>query len=146
MTRTLTLLVTTAAFALAVPALAQQGDGVPGLHFIENWDDDGDGQVTLAEATQRRDDIFFMFDNDDNSVLDAAEYDVFDQTRADDMAVNGHGMGPADEGMARQVADADGNGEVTKDEFLSVTPAWFARMDRNGDGVITTDDFGPRRG
>ena len=75
MTRILTVLM---AAAIAASALAQTGDR-PGQHFIENWDDDGDGRVTLAE-------------------------------------------------------------------FLGVTEAWFAGVDRNGDGVITTDDFGPRRG
>lgn len=48
MTRILTLLLATA--ALASPALAQGGgnrmaDGqMPGQHFIENWDEDGDGR------------------------------------------------------------------------------------------------------
>jgi hypothetical protein len=37
--------------------------------------------------------------------------------------------------------DADGDGQITLDEFVG--PAeWFERLDRNGDGVITSADFG----
>ncbi|MBO6883220.1 MAG: hypothetical protein JJ869_06510 [Marivita sp.] len=39
----------------ATTATAQQN--VPGGHFVESWDLDGDGQVTLAEASQVRQQI-----------------------------------------------------------------------------------------
>lgn len=137
----------------ATPALAAnhgQGGGMPGAHFIENWDLDGDGQVTLAEATEKRGDIFYAFDSDENGVLDAEEHDMFDEVRATDLAENGQGMGkdrdnPAN-GMLRERTDANGDGLVSHEEFMGAVPDWFARMDRNGDGVVTTDDFGPRRG
>jgi Ca2+-binding EF-hand superfamily protein len=135
--------------ALVLPAAALAQQGVPGLHFIENWDLDGDGQVTLAEATEKRGEIFFMFDQDENGALDATEYDLFDETRQADMDANagGHGNGPmrgVNEGMMRAFNDADGDGTVTRDEFLARVADWFAMMDRSGDGVVTTDDFGPR--
>lgn len=149
MTRTLALVLALA----AMPALAANhgpGTGTPGLHFIENWDLDGDGQVTLEEATERRGDIFLTFDSNEDGVLDAEEHDMFDEARATDMAENGQGMGkgrnnPAN-GMMRDVTDADGDGQVSREEFMAAVPDWFARMDRNGDGVVTTDDFGPSRG
>jgi hypothetical protein len=61
------------------------------------------------------------------------------------MAENGEGLGkgpnnPAN-GMLRDVTDADGDGSVTRDEFLGAVPAWFDAMDRNRDSVITTEDF-----
>ena len=46
--------------ATTTPALAQ--DNQPGQHFIEGWDADGDGKVTLAELEPRRADVFYMFD------------------------------------------------------------------------------------
>ena len=82
---------TAALIALGAMAHAQQGS--PGLHFIENWDLDGDGQVTLAEATERRGDIFVTFDADDNGVLSPEEHDFFDEARANDMKENGMGQG-----------------------------------------------------
>lgn len=128
----------------ATTASAQQG--VPGGHFVENWDLDGDGQVTLAEATERRGDVFVTFDADEDGVLSPEEHDMFDEARATDMAENGvgHGRGkrnPAN-GMLREVTDANGDGNVSRDEFMGAVPTWFANMDRNGDNVVTTADFG----
>ena len=128
----------------ATAVSAQQGN--PGGHFVENWDLDGDGQVTLAEATERRGDVFLSFDADEDGVLTAEEHDFFDQARKQDMEQNGMGHGggarnPAN-GMLREVTDADGDGNVTREEFMDAVPAWFANMDRNGDGVVTTEDFG----
>ena len=39
-------------------------------------------------------------------------------------------------------ADANGDGVVTKAEFLAARNARFDKMDRNGDGVVSRDDFG----
>lgn len=136
--------------ALGLAAQAQQGN--PGQHFIENWDIDGDGQVTLAEVTERRSDVFYTFDENEDGVLQPAEHDLFDEARANDMKENrmgkGQGMGqgqgrrnPAN-GMRREFTDANGDGQVTRDEFMAAVPAWFAAMDRNGDGAVTAQDFG----
>lgn len=56
---------------------------------------DADGAVTIAEATERRDMVFGRFDDDENGVLDVAEYANFDETPAVDMAnkAGGHGNG-----------------------------------------------------
>ncbi len=95
------------------PASAQQG--VPGGHFIENWDLDRDGAVTPLEAQTKRDELFVMFDADGNGALDATEYDLFDQTRDADMATNAGGKGPGPmrpviEGLVRGFNDTDGDG------------------------------------
>jgi hypothetical protein len=132
------------AAVIAGTALAQQG--APGAHFIENWDTDANGEVTLDEARQKRADLFTMFDRDDNGILDPAEYALFDQTRQDDMVANagGHGKGPmrvVNEGLTLPFNDTDGDGSVSVDEFLGRVPDWFQTMDRTGDSVVTTDDF-----
>ncbi|WP_323006144.1 hypothetical protein [Pseudorhodobacter sp.] len=38
--------------------------------------------------------------------------------------------------------DADGNGEVTLEEFVAATKTVFGQVDRNGDGVLSVADFG----
>lgn len=134
-----------------LPCTAMAQEAVPGGHFIENWDFDGDGAVTLAEAIQKRGEIFYMFDQNENGLLDAAEYDLFDETRAADRAVNADGhknrrMDAAEGGMRRDFTDLDGDGQVSAAEFEGSTESWFARVDRNADGMVTTADFGPGPG
>lgn len=117
----------------------------PGAHFIENWDLDGDGAVSLEDIMTRRGDVFFTFDADENGALDAEEYVLFDEARANDMennAGNGNGMRRASEGMTLSFNDTDGNGEVSREEFLAHSSDWLAMLDRNGDGSVTTADFG----
>jgi len=135
------------AMAAALPAAAQQP--VPGEHFIENWDMNSDGKVTAEEARQKRDEIFSMFDQDEDGALNAAEYDLFDETRETDIKENiGQNTGPMavfSRAMGRDFNDVDKDGQVTRDEFLSQASAWFELMDRDKDQVITIGDFGPRK-
>lgn len=140
--------------ALALIAVAGAAAAIspekPGAHFIENWDLDGDGQVTLSEATQKRAEVFAMFDQDENGALNSKEYDLFDETRQADMAENagGHTNGPmqrVNQGLQRDFNDTDADGIVTSSEFTSQTADWFARIDRNGDGILTSGDFRPAK-
>lgn len=135
--------------ATTAPLHAQNGN--PGAHFIENWDLDGDGAVSLAEAQERRSDVFASFDADEDGYLTAEEYQVFDQARANDIEANAgqHGMGKghgamtrAADGMRLDVNDADGDGRVSQAEFLTGAEGWITGMDRDGDGVVTAADFG----
>lgn len=124
-----------------------QGNGAPGAHFIENWDMDGDGQVTVAEVTEKRGDIFYMFDQDEDGFLSAPEYDLFDETRRADMAENAGGVkGPmqaVNTAMSRDFNDTDKDGRVSIAEFTNNSAQFFKMIDRNGDGLVDTADFEP---
>ena len=121
---------------------------VPGAHFIENWDQDGDGRVTAAETAEKRDQIFTMFDQDEDGQLNATEYDLFDETRAADIDANaGGGKGPmkaVHEAMQRGFNDADGDGLVSRAEFAAQSATFFGLLDRDADGAVTPADFKPR--
>ncbi|MGH1416465.1 MAG: EF-hand domain-containing protein [Pelagimonas sp.] len=139
-------------FPLIVIASTAVAEQSPGAHFIENWDLDEDGQVTVAEAAERRGDVFTTFDANDDGYLDAEEYVAFDEARENDMRENampGNGTGRgqhAANGLRREVNDADNDGTVSREEFVSGTESWIVKMDTDGDGVITTADFGRGKG
>ncbi|MCT4553885.1 MAG: EF-hand domain-containing protein [Pelagimonas sp.] len=143
-----TLAITCAIIALPVLAIAEQGQ--PGAHFIENWDQNADGSVTLSELTERRSDVFASFDADEDGFIDSTEYKLFDAARAADMAEHGgHGAGMmkrAADGMTLAANDTDQDGKVSLNEFLTGATPWFDQLDSNGDGAITTADFGRGRG
>ncbi len=46
-------------------------------------------------------------------------------------------------GMAKKMKkmDADGDGAVSKDEFMAYAEKKFAKKDKNGDGVLTQDEM-----
>ena len=140
-----TLLLTT---ALLIPVAAFAADGQPGSHFIENWDLDANGAVTLAELTEKRGDVFYTFDSDDDGMLTAEEYSYFDDARKVDMQSNaersGGKMGKVQKGMTLDYNDTDGDGSVSRNEFLANTTDWLAIIDQDGSGDVTFADFGPR--
>lgn len=140
-----TLLLTT---ALLIPVAAFAADRQPGSHFIENWDLDANGAVTLAELTEKRGDVFYTFDSDDDGMLTAEEYSYFDDARKVDMQNNaersGGKMGKVQKGMTLEYNDTDGDGSVSRNEFLANTTDWLAIIDQDGSGDVTFADFGPR--
>lgn len=143
-----TILSPLAGLVLGVTA-ATAGEG-PGAHFIENWDLDGDGQVTAEEARERRGNVFASFDANEDGFLDAEEYVTFDEARALDQAENeprgaGRGNNNPTNGMRLEANDRDGEGKVSEAEFLDNSAAWVEMIDRNADGVVTRADFGPGR-
>jgi hypothetical protein len=44
------------------------------------------------------------------------------------------------EGGPMAKADKNGDGKISKEEFLAVAEGRFAKMDKNGDGFITKDE------
>lgn len=147
------LTVSILAIVLAGPAFAQ-GAGSP-LHFMEQWDANGDGAVTLAEAQAKRGEVFYMFDQTEDKTLDAAEWALVAEHMAAEMDAKaggshgqgrgqGQGKGPGavmHQAMTPGFNDADGDGVVTETEFLAATDRLFAGLDRNGDGQATAADF-----
>ena len=157
----------TAALLLAgSAAFAQMGD--MGAHFMEQWDMDSDGKVTLAEVTDMRGNIFAMFDTDSDGSLNAAEWQGVEDHMTEEMQAKGMGQGMGKrqakgangmqammmmfgkghggmmhESMSPAFNDADGDGVVTEAEFTGASEKLFPMLDTNADGAVTPDDFGP---
>jgi hypothetical protein len=158
----------TASLAALLLASTSAGAQVmtPGEHFVWIWDQDGDGSVSMQEAEIRRDDIFTAFDADEDGNMSAEEFAAIDEMRIaeqesmrEEMASAGMGQGMGqgngrgagkgmkglagdDIGLRMDFNDFNQDGMTSRQEFVARTATWFARMDRNGDGVITTADFG----
>jgi len=138
-----TTLITTALISiLSTPVLAQSDLND---HFFSKWDLNGDGKVTVAEATAHRADLHATFDENSDGFLDAADYVAFDAARAENQEAFGLRFGTIKKdgtmGMTLRFNDLDKDGQVSLTEFLSRADGWVAIMDRNTDGVITTKDF-----
>lgn len=104
-------------------------------------DTNGDGAVTFEELSALRPNLrrerFDLLDSNNDGVL----------TSADASAGRGRARHPGNGGGFLREADANGDRQVTFDELAAVRPQVtrerFARLDRNGDGVLTPAD---RRG
>jgi Ca2+-binding EF-hand superfamily protein len=53
---------------------------------------------------------------------------------------SGIALAQSREGSAIELADANQDGKVTRQEYIDARAAQFARMDRNGDGVVDDTD------
>lgn len=131
--------------ALALSATATLAQTTPGDQFLQNWDLDGNGTATLDELREMRSNVFLAFDTNEDGYLDGEEYVFFDMARENDVANYEAGqrtqMQQVADGMSLSVSDLDGDGRVSKTEFLNGAETWFADLDTNGDGGITLADF-----
>lgn len=122
------------------PGYAQGG----GWHFMNRFaavDQDQNSVVSAEEAAANVEYVFNVMDGDEDEVLAFEEY----------MSVRmgpgpGHNLSRQQAMQARKEArfktmDADGNGEVSKLEFMKAGEVRFAASDLDGDGQVTPWEF-----
>lgn len=93
----------------AAPLAAPADDMTPGQMFLQNWDSDGNGVVTLDEATTRRDDLFTAFDSDEDGYLSDTEREGMAEMRDADRAMMQDAMGDRP-GMGQGMGKGMGKG------------------------------------
>jgi Ca2+-binding EF-hand superfamily protein len=106
----------------------QQPDDEPTV--VERYDANGDGAIDMAEFRAQRAGRFARLDpDDDGQVSKAAFLQAVAQSTAAEHAVR----------LERlfDKMDTNGDGILTRGEYLAYGEAIFARMDRNGDGKLT---------
>lgn len=132
------LLIAAGAAALAVSAcgLAQAQNGPEdrgGRHGIFESDANADGVLTQAELNAGRDTLFARLDADHNGQLSREEM----RAQRGEHRRGGRRGG---QGAGLEGADANTDGNITRDEFLARPIQMFERLDANHDGVISASE------
>ena len=121
-------------------AMAADGQTV-GADASQNGPDRGgpgmDAPMTLSGMQARSDERFDRMDADNDGVITTAELEARQADRP--------GGGRRGFGGGKMRADADGDGRINRAESRAAVAERFARMDANGDGMISEDER-PQRG
>lgn len=119
-----------ASAALVVPAIAQErGGGM--LDRLMEADTNKDGSITRAEMRTMREAHFRRMDVNNDGFISADER----PQRADAAKAKGKG-GERPGGAGMGGADANGDGKISRDEFLNAPTPGFDRLDANKNGVV----------
>jgi Ca2+-binding EF-hand superfamily protein len=137
--------IVTVAFALSISASAAVAQSPALEHFMETWDGNGDGTITLQEIREARERLFPAFDGNGDGFLNQEEYAEFDKSRSAGVATSP----PEERAKMKQIAgglslarnDANGDGRVSLAEFLVGSETWFMALDKDGDGGVTLRDL-----
>jgi hypothetical protein len=88
-------------------------------------DTNSDGAITRAEAEAGRVAVFARLDADGNGSLSEAERQNM--------------RGPLSRGLAN--ADANGDGQISRAEFMAQPYAGFERLDANHDNTVSAEEI-----
>ena len=125
------------------PGFAEEGErcrkGQSGKAHFDRIDENGDGEVSADEfvltASHRVDRIMEHMDSDENGVISAEE---FAESRSRRRPRGGTPPAFGD-------LDVDGDGQLTEDELLAHhaerVEKTFSRLDKNEDGVLTSNEM-----
>ena len=115
-----------------------------GLMMLRAADADGDNNITRAEVDALQAEMFEWMDRNGDGYLSSDDRSPMHQRMA---AIHEAEGGEARErrrgrrGQRHEDRDADGDGRISRAEFLSGENRGFERLDANDDDVITPDEL-----
>jgi Ca2+-binding EF-hand superfamily protein len=121
---------------LSASAIAGYGHGQD--KFIQFFDDNQDGTVTIDEFNESAKARFKRMDMDGNGQVTDQEFEQYVQSRRADH-------------RQRYVSriDRNGDGKVSKEEFIAhntqMAERKFSYMDKDSDGLVSSDEFDTAR-
>ncbi|MEZ5986097.1 MAG: hypothetical protein R3B94_09115 [Hyphomonas sp.] len=138
------------------PAVTAETDGPPAPRrrataghskqaFVETYDTDGDGHVTLAEFTAEREKGYHVRDADGDGTVHEEEYVSEYEGRLEQELKERHDTQIKQAYVRFDVLDADDDATITLAEFNASGDRMFSDLDTNGDGIVdeadTTDAY-----
>ncbi len=150
----MTLQLTKLAFAtgllLSISASAFAADAMVGtggyareyqkMGMMKMLDADGNHMVTAAEADSYYNSVFDALNKDGDDSLDAKEWTGPSKNSKLDLTTGGYARELRSMKMMK-VIDADGNHEVTREEFLTHHKNVFGMQDKSGDQQIDAQEW-----
>lgn len=103
--------------------------------MLERADIDGDGRITRGEFTEARARNFAQLDRNEDGFLDKSDASGRRLGRA-----RGGGGGERLQ-QAMDFIDSDGDGRISRDEFVGGRAIMFDRADSNGDQTIDPEEM-----
>lgn len=117
--------------------------GAMALMMLGAADYDGNNTVTRAEVERLQGEEFAFRDRNDDGYLDTADASPTRQRLAamrPDGAAGPRRRAPR-AGAARERMDADGDGRISRAEFLGRELRMFDRLDANGDDAVSPEEI-----
>lgn len=110
---------------------------------IEKMDLDGNGQVTVEEATSNAGEHFKKLDSDGDGLVTQEEMmSKFKAHRGDKLANNPEMAEKMERVFDKKFSesDTDGDGAISESEFAARSEKHIQKLDLNGDGVIEKEE------
>ncbi|ESQ13567.1 MAG: hypothetical protein N838_22050 [Thiohalocapsa sp. PB-PSB1] len=124
------------------PSSSPESAGPPAQRFMQQFDTDQDGKVTLDEVKAPQTEQFKAIDADGDGAVSAEEASSsFKEKVPPEMleAMEERGMPDPGETLINNL-DTDSNGSVNQEEFEQPATKSFEKMDKDGDGSATEEE------